>query len=106
MAVCWLAAFALMGGYWGRAYGPVVDRDRTLDAAAYIESRTGPDEWVVLRGRDWNPSVFYYAQRRGFLVRASESEAQLIEELDQDPGYTLFVDCPPSASCRPMDQAE
>lgn len=106
MAAGWVVAFALGGGGWGRAYGPVIDRDRTLDAAAYIESRTEPEEWVVLRGRDWNPAVFYYAQRRGFMVRQSETETQLIEELDRDPGYILFVDCPVSASCRPMDLAE
>jgi hypothetical protein len=106
LAVVWLVAFALRGGYWGRAYGPVVDRERTLEAAAYIESRTRPDDWVVLSGRDWNPSVFYYAGRRGFMVRPSETETQLIEELDQDPRYTLFVDCPPSASCRLMDPAD
>lgn len=106
MAACWLVGVALMGGYWGRAYGPVIDRERTLEAAGYIASRTAPDEWVVLRGRDWDPSVFYYARRRGFMVRPSATDKQLIAELREDGRYTLFVDCPFSASCRPMDRAE
>jgi hypothetical protein len=104
--VGWLMSVLLTGGYWGRAYRPVVDRERTLEAAAYIESRTTPDEWVVLRGRDWDPSVFYYARRRGFMVRPSATDAQEIERLSQDARYALFVDCPFSDTCRPMERPD
>lgn len=106
LAVCagtaWTVGLALTAGYWTVSYDGVVDRERTLQAAGYVRARTGPDDWVVLRGRDWDPAVFYYARRRGFMVRPSADAQDVITRLEQDERYTLFVDCPYSEPCRPM----
>src|SRR3546814_8833790 len=61
----------LTQGYWGRQFAGVHDLDLILPAADFVSTHSGPNELVALSGQDWNPAVFYYARREGFMVRGS-----------------------------------
>jgi hypothetical protein len=97
----WVGTVALTIDYWGASYQPVVDRDGSLAAAAYVRDRTGPDDWVVIGGRNYDPTVLYYARRRGYMLDPRRGIDDLAT-LRADPRYTLFVDCPYQAACSPL----
>lgn len=81
------------------SYEPIVDPDRSLDAAAFIRERTDPGDWVVVEGRRWDPTVLYYADRRGYMIDDRRDDAATIEALRRDGRYSLFVTCPYERTC-------
>ncbi len=95
----------LTGEYWTESYQPVVDRDGSLAAAAFVRERTDPDDWVVIGGRGWDPTIFYYADRRGYMLDDRRGDVDDLARLRADPRYTLFVECPYEAACRVMPDA-
>jgi hypothetical protein len=58
-----------------------------------VAAHSHPDELVALVGQDWNPAVFYYARREGFMIRGSAGPDDLtrLREL----GYRTLFYCPP-----------
>jgi hypothetical protein len=59
--------------------------------AAQIARETSPDQYVAIVGRDWEPSILYYAHRWGWMVNA-HSEPGLVAQLLAE-GYAVYV-CP------------
>lgn len=100
---CWAVALALTADLWLSSYRGVVDRDGSLAAAAYVRERTGPDDWVVIDGRGWDPTILYYADRRGYMLDPRRGIDDL-ERLRRDPRYTLFVSCPYESPCTELDR--
>lgn len=96
----WVMALVLTRDLWGQSYEPVVDRDGSLEAAAFVRERTDPGDWVIIEGRNWDPTILYYADRRGFMFDPRREHQPSIEELMEDPRYTLAVSCPYQASCQ------
>ena len=72
LVVGWAVTLHLSQGYWGRQFSSVsaYDSQQVLPTAAYVAANTQPDELVALAGQDWDPSIFYYARRKGVMVRA------------------------------------
>jgi hypothetical protein len=101
----WITTLVLTRDYWTASYAEVVDRDGSLAAAAYVRERTDPGDWVVIRGRFWDPTVLYYADRRGYMLDDRRGAVDDLGRLLADPRYTLFVDCPYEATCTLMPEA-
>ena len=101
----WIITLVVTRDYWLMSYEPVVDRDGSLAAAAFVRDRTDPDDWVVIGGRNWDPTILYYAQRRGYMLDSRRGVDDL-DALRADPRYTLFVECPYQAPCTLMDYPE
>jgi hypothetical protein len=95
----WVMTLWLTRDYWLDAYRPVVDRDGSLAAAAFIRERTAPGGWVVVDGRHWDPTVLYYAERRGYMMDPRRASQPSVEDLLQNPRYTLAVRCPYERVC-------
>lgn len=92
LVVGWIVTLHLTQGYWGRQYAGVHDLDQLLPAAEFVAAHSRPDELVALAGQDWNPAVFYYARREGFMIRGSAGPDDLarLREL----GYRTLFYCP------------
>ena len=103
-AALWLVTLALTRDYWLDSYRPTVDRDAALDAAAYVRARTEPGDWVVIDGRGWDPTVLYYAGRRGYALDERRDDEGTIDRLRATGDYALFVSCPYEASCHVIDE--
>jgi Dolichyl-phosphate-mannose-protein mannosyltransferase len=101
----WLVSLVMTGTYWLVSYEPVVDRDGSLAAAAFVRERTDPGDWVVIGGRNYDPTILYYAERRGYMLDPRRGTDDL-DALRADPRYTLFVDCPYQGTCTLMADAE
>jgi hypothetical protein len=99
----WIVALIATRDYWGMSYEAVVDRDGSLAAAAFVRERTEPGDWVVIRGRNYDPTILYYADRRGYMLDPRRGTDDL-EALRANPRYTLFVDCPYQAPCTLMPE--
>jgi hypothetical protein len=99
----WIVSLVLTADYWLVSYEPVVDRDGSLAAAAFVRELTGPDDWVVIGGRNYDPTILYYANRRGYMLDPRRGTDDLAK-LRADPRYTLFVDCPYEAPCTVMPE--
>lgn len=95
----WAFALILTRDLWLEAYRPVVDRDRSLEAAAFIRERTEPGDWVVVDGRFWDPTVLYYADRRGYMLDPRREDQPTVDELMRDERYRLAVSCPYQTDC-------
>jgi hypothetical protein len=100
----WLISLILTRDYWMMSYQPVVDRDRSLAAAEFIRLRTDSNDWVAVDGRGWDPTVLYYAQRRGYMIDDQRDSPVTRETLNEDRRYTLFVACPYEGTCTEVDR--
>jgi Dolichyl-phosphate-mannose-protein mannosyltransferase len=100
----WVATIGLTSDYWLDSYRPVVDRDGSLAAADFIRERSEPDDWIVVEGRGWDPTVLYYADRRGYMIDARRDDETTIDALRSDARYTLFVECPYEGTCQVMPE--
>jgi len=96
----WLLTIILTRDYWLDSYRPIVDRDGSLPAAEFIRSRSSPGDWVVVDGRGWDPTVLYYADRRGYMLDDLRDDAGTLRALQASGDYALFVECPYEATCR------
>jgi hypothetical protein len=77
--------------YWTRTWDPAADPSGVLPLAAQIQRETSPDQYVAIVGRDWSPSVLYYAHRWGWMINP-RSAPGLIDELLLE-GYAVYR-CP------------
>ena len=78
--------------YWTRIYEPVSDPEGVLPLAAQIELETDPGQRVAIIGRDWQPSILYYANRWGWMLRGVDVPPSMLEQLVAD-GYAVYR-CP------------
>ena len=85
------AVWLLNVSYWTRTFDPAPDPDGVLPLAAQIRRETSPDQYVAIIGRDWSPSVLYYADRWGWMINP-HSAPGLIGNLLAD-GYAVYS-CP------------
>jgi hypothetical protein len=85
-AVWWLNV-----SYWTRTFEPDLDPDGVLPLAAQIRRETPPDQYVAIIGRDWSPSVLYYADRWGWMINP-HSAPGLMDDLLAE-GYAVYA-CP------------
>lgn len=95
----WMVTVFLTRDLWLMSYQGVVDRDGSLAAAAYVSERTHPGDWVVIGGRGWDPTILYYADRRGYMLDDRRGTADDIPRLRADDRYGLFLSCPYQAAC-------
>jgi 4-amino-4-deoxy-L-arabinose transferase-like glycosyltransferase len=93
LVVGWIVTLHLTQGYWGRQFAGVHDLDQILPAAEFVAAHSRPDELVGLAGQDWNPAVFYYARREGFMIRGSAGPDDLARL--RGLGYRALFYCPP-----------
>jgi hypothetical protein len=87
LVVGWAVTLHLGQGYWGRMFAQQI-----LPTAEFVAAHTQPGELVALAGQDWDPSIFYYAERKGLMVRGNvgpEAYAHL-----RDLGYKRLFYCP------------
>lgn len=103
LAGAWVATLIGLAGSWTIIYGTPPEERRALEIAKFIRQHSEDEDWVVLRGLDWNPSFLYYAQRRGFAV-PSPSTLQDTSVIDfeailADPRLGPTVTCHPDGSC-------
>jgi hypothetical protein len=91
-----IGALVVTSGYWTAMFGPAVDPERVLPNAAVIAGATQPEDLVVIIGREWNPALFYYADRRGVGL-PPEAQPGQVAALRRS-GYVVF-DCPVDGSC-------
>ena len=73
---------------WIIAWQPAADPQGDLAIARQVRAATRPDEWVAIVGRDWDPSILYYADRRGYAVPTWQTPSLA--------GYHVFVVLPGS----------
>lgn len=101
----WVADVVLSVGYWGVQYRGVVDPEGVLVAARAIDRQTGPDDRVVVTGRDWSPAALYYARRWGLMWREPLAMATSDRQLRhfRDLGYVKILDCPSGQACSVAD---
>ncbi len=89
--------------YWNPAYAELGRPASSIEIAALTE----PNEYSMVFGRDWSPHVFYYADRRGMMLREPPLTIPLMaSQPDLDDYRLLWTDDPrgPSveyASVRP-----
>lgn len=100
----WVLTLVLTRSYWMDSYRPVVDRDGALAAADFIRARTDVDDWVVIWGRGWDPTVLYYADRRGYALDVRRDDADTIDRLRATGDYALFVNCPYERRCEEIGE--
>lgn len=98
----WIATLGVTLDYWTIGYAGVVDRDGSLPAAAYVRERTESDDWVVVDGRGWDPTILYYADRRGYMLDPRRGAVDDLARLRADDRYTIFVTCPYEDVCRDL----
>lgn len=75
VAVTMVAVWVVNIPYWTRIYEPVSDPEGILPLAAQIEREASPGQPVAIIGRDWQPSILYYANRRGWSCEAGTSRS-------------------------------
>jgi hypothetical protein len=91
VAITIVAWFAFVP-YWTRIYDRVSDPEGVLPLAAQIKRETEPGQYVAIIGRDWTPSVLYYADRWGWMVRDADWPPGLLSRL-LDEGWAVYR-CP------------
>jgi 4-amino-4-deoxy-L-arabinose transferase-like glycosyltransferase len=105
LVLVWVVTLHLSQGYWGRQFAGDYDPQQALPMANYVAANTQPDELVALVGQDWDPTVFYYARRKGLMIRgqAGLNDYAHLRTL----GYTRLFVCPGSggAPCDIVDLA-
>lgn len=90
-----VALFALTSDYWLPIYEPVYDAEQVLPAAGELATLSRSDDLVVMVGRRYDPSVLYYARRKGLLITEENASEQLYATLPSQP-YRIFFSWDPA----------
>lgn len=111
LAGAWIATIVGMAPTWTIIYGTPTEEADAMRIATFVQEHSAPDDWVVLEGWGWNPTFFYYADRRGLAVpgpdpnldpgqfgRQDISEID-IERITSDPVFGPFITCDHQANC-------
>ncbi len=92
VVVIMVAVWVVNIGYWTRIYEPISDPEGILPLAEQIERETSPGQYVAILGRDWSPSVLYYAHRWGWMLREGDSPSGTVARLLSE-GWAVYR-CP------------
>jgi 4-amino-4-deoxy-L-arabinose transferase-like glycosyltransferase len=91
-----VVAFAVVGAvnleYVLPIYGRPPISTAVLDLADQVAAETLPDQPVAIIERDWDPSLLYYADRRGSMVRGAAWPPGMLERFLAD-GWAVYR-CP------------
>ena len=87
--------FGLTSDYWLRIYEPVHDAEQILPAASELAALSRSDDLVVMVGRRYDPSVLYYARRKGLLITDENASEELYATLPSQP-YRIFFSWDPA----------
>jgi glycosyltransferase involved in cell wall biosynthesis len=106
LIVAWVLTLQRAEHYWGIQFWPTVTGgERHLEAVAYIDARSNPDDLVVVTGRGWNPATLYYARRWGLMVTGGVDESlaramrpEMLVQL-RSIGYARLFHCPTNEEC-------
>lgn len=74
--------------HYSLSYARIDDHDGILAQARELSTYSRPDELVLVLGRDWSPSVPYYARRVG-LVLPDRYVERALDEAWLDKGYRV-----------------
>jgi hypothetical protein len=91
-AVAFAAVVAMNLDYVGPIYGRPPISTAVLDLADQVAAETRPDQPVAIIERDWDPSLLYYAHRRGTMVRGATWPPGMLERFLAD-GWAVYR-CP------------
>jgi len=103
LVLVWLVNLHLSQGYWGRQFAGVYDPQQALPMANFVAANTQPEELVALVGQDWDPTILYYARRKGLMIRGQTGPEEYAHL--RALGYTRLFACPGSggAPCSIVD---
>ncbi|MBD5393054.1 MAG: glycosyltransferase family 39 protein [Lachnospiraceae bacterium] len=65
--------------------------NRAVTVGLYVKEITDSDERILVEGYDWDPTVLYYAGRKGFMRREEAADDTFYNNLLQEDNYTTFV---------------
>jgi 4-amino-4-deoxy-L-arabinose transferase-like glycosyltransferase len=104
LLIAWGTTLQRAEHYWGIEFWETKGGEQHGEAAAYIDARSNPGDYVVIVARGWNPATLYYADRWGLMIEGSEeyglsqSLGPLLPQLRQW-GFTRMFDCPSNTPC-------
>jgi len=97
LVAAWLATLAGLSSSWWSIYGVPPNEERVIAAAEYLRTNSDADDWLVIEGMGWNPTLLYYARRQAFadptgdnLVQPGDIDLDLIRS---DPRYGPGFTC-------------
>ncbi len=93
--VSFIVLFAVTSDYWLPIYDPVYDVEQVLPAASELAALSRSDDLVVMVGHRYDPSVLYYARRKGLLITEENASEQLYATLPSQP-YRIFFSWDPA----------
>jgi hypothetical protein len=93
--VAFIVLFVLTSDYWLPIYDPVYDAEQILPAASELAALSRSDDLVVMVGRRYDPSVLYYARRKGLLITEENASEELYATLPSRP-YRIFFSWDPA----------
>lgn len=88
--VAFAVSYVATTDYWLPIYAPVYDEHQMLPAARELTALSRSDDLVVMIGRGWDPSILYYARRKGLLITHENASAQLYATLPSQPYRIIF----------------
>ena len=104
LLVAWVMTMQRVEHYWLLQFKGTTDFEHHLEAAAYVDARSNPDDLIAVTGRGSNPALLYYADRKGLMVEGSvessfdDAMGKLLPTLRAD-GYTVLFNCPTNGGC-------
>lgn len=75
-------------------YLSFINQDSTNNAVTvglYVKEIANSDERILVEGYDWDPTLLYYAGRKGFMRRGEEADNSFYNNLLKKDNYTTFV---------------
>lgn len=93
--VAFIVLFVATSDYWLPIYEPVYDVEQVLPAARELAALSRADDLVVMVGRRYDPSVLYYARRRGLLISEENASEELYATLPSQ-SYRIFFSWDPA----------
>jgi len=94
-AVAFVVMFGITGTYWLPIYEPVIDEESVLPAARELAALSRDDDLVVMVGHRYDPSVLYYARRKGLVITEENASEELYATLPSQ-AYRIFFSFDPA----------
>jgi 4-amino-4-deoxy-L-arabinose transferase-like glycosyltransferase len=104
LIVAWATTLQRAEHYWGIEFWETKGGEQHGEAAAYIDARSNPGDYVAIVARGWNPATLYYADRWGLMIEGTEEYGldqglgPLLPQL-RAWGFTRLFDCPSNTPC-------
>lgn len=82
--------FLVTSDYWLPIYDSVSDPEQVLPAASELAALSRSEDLVVMVGHRYDPSVFYYARRKGLVITEENASEELYATLPSEAYRILF----------------